>query len=117
MRVVQRSDLDAAVVDEFRVRRIQPAVFEGLLVEECARIGRRQRDLNRVRIDAIGEADRLLDGFEGFSRQSQDERAVDGNAQLVAILGESLGHVNSHAFLDVVKDLLVSRLVADQKQP
>ena len=46
----------------------------------------------------------------------EDEGAVDGDPELVAILGEALGDVDQHALLDVVQDLLVAGLVADEQQ-
>ena len=49
--------------------------------------------------------------------QAENEGAVDLDAELVAILGELLGHVDQHALLDVVQDLLVAGLVADDEQP
>ena len=36
--------------------------------------------------------------------------------ELVAVLGEAPRDVDPHALLDVVQDLLVARLVADQQQ-
>ena len=47
----------------------------------------------------------------------EDEGAVDLDAELVAVLGEALRHVDQHALLDVVQDLLVAGLVADHEQP
>jgi hypothetical protein len=41
---------------------------------------------------------------------------VDLDAEFVTILGEALGHLDPHAFLDVVQDLLVAGLVADEEQ-
>ena len=49
--------------------------------------------------------------------QAEDEGAVDLDAELVAVLGELLGDLDPHALLDVVQDLLVAALVADQQQP
>ena len=49
--------------------------------------------------------------------QAQDEGAVDLDAELVAVLGELPRHVDQHALLDVVQDLLVAGLVADDEQP
>ena len=46
----------------------------------------------------------------------EDEGAVDGDAELVAVLGEAARHVDQHALLDVVQDLLVAGFVADQQQ-
>ena len=52
----------------------------------------------------------------GFARQAQNEGAVDDDAELVAVLGEAARHVDPHALLDVVQDLLIAGLVADQQQ-
>ena len=49
--------------------------------------------------------------------QAQDERTVDPDAELVAIFGEPLGDIDPHALLDVVQDLLVAALIADQQKP
>ncbi len=67
-------------------------------------------------VDLDRPFDGLLDRFAGFAGQAQDERAVDLDAQLVAILGEFLGDFDQHAFFDVVQDLLVAALVADEQQ-
>src|ERR1700733_11670500 len=42
---------------------------------------------------------------------------MDPDAELAAILGEPLGDIDSHALLDVVEDLLVAALIADQQKP
>ena len=39
------------------------------------------------------------------------------DAKLAAVLGEALGDVDAHAFLDVVEDLLVAGFIADEQQP
>ena len=52
-----------------------------------------------------------------LARQAEDEGAVDLDAELVAVLGELLRDVDQHALLDVVQDLLVAGLVADDEQP
>ena len=49
--------------------------------------------------------------------QPEDEGAVDGDAELVAVLGEAPRHVDAHALPDVVQDLLIAAFVADQQQP
>ena len=116
MRIVQRRDLDAVLVDQFGVRGVEPAVLHRLVVEEGAGIGRGQRHLDGVRVDPWRPADRLGDRLAGLARQAEDEGAVDGDAELVAVLGELLGDLDAHALLDVVQDLLVAGLVADQQQ-
>ena len=42
---------------------------------------------------------------------------MDLDPQLVAVLGELAGDLDPHALLDVVQDLLVAALIADQQQP
>jgi hypothetical protein len=69
-----------------------------------------------VRIGLDGEADGFLDRFGGLAGQAQDEGAVDLDAELVAVLGELPRHVHPHALLDVLQDLLVAALVADQQK-
>src|SRR3954454_13266003 len=70
-----------------------------------------------MRIDLDREADGFLDRLVGLAREAEDEGAVSDDAKLAAILGESFGNVDEHAFLDVVKDLLVAGFVADQQEP
>ena len=103
MRIVQRCDLNAVFVHQFRIVRVQPAVFDRLLVEKRAGVGRRQRDLNRVGIDPICEADRLFDRFRGLAGQSENERAVDGDSEVVAVLRELLCDFDAHALLMLYK--------------
>jgi hypothetical protein len=65
-----------------------------------------------VRVDLAGEGDRLLDGLLRLPRQAKDERAVDGDAEVAAVLGELLRPLDAQALLDVDEDLLVARLAA-----
>ena len=46
MRIVQRGDLHAVIVDELGIGRVQPAIGERLVVQECARIGGGERGLD-----------------------------------------------------------------------
>ena len=114
MRIVERRDLGAVIGQQIHIAG-EPAIFLGLLVEEGARIGRRQRHLHGARIDFLGEGQGFLDGFAGLARQAQDEGAMHHNAQIVAILGEALGDLDQQALLDVVQDLLVAGFIADQQ--
>src|SRR6185369_7849289 len=50
--------------------------------------------------------DRLL----SLARQAENERAVDDDAEIVAILGEAARDVDQHALLDVVENLLIADL-------
>src|SRR5207237_9172435 len=59
--VMQRSDLHAALVDQFGVALVEPAILNGLPVEIGAGIRRGQRQLVRMLRDVGGELDRLLD--------------------------------------------------------
>ena len=59
----------------------------------------------------------LLDGLVRFAGQSEDEVAVDDEAELVAILGELPGTLDGCALLDVLQNLRVAGLVAhDQRR-
>ncbi len=64
----------------------------------------------------LANSHRLADRLPALTRQAQNERAVDGDAQFVAIAGELLGDFDAHTLLDVVQDLLVAGFITDQKQ-
>ena len=46
MRIMQRRDLDAVIVDQLGMLGVEPAILQRLLIEEGAGIGRRERDLD-----------------------------------------------------------------------
>ena len=69
-----------------------------------------------MRIDLLGEIQRLLDRLAGFAGEPQNEGAVDDDAELVAVFGEAAGKIHPHALLDVDQDLLIAGFVADQEQ-
>src|SRR5260370_984931 len=79
---------------------LEPSVEARLVVERGARIGRGQRDLYGVGIDLAGKANRLLNGLARLPRQSEDERAVYDDPQVLAVPGESPGDIKPHALLD-----------------
>src|SRR5713101_7495242 len=114
MRVVEGRDLDAVVGDE--ALRLEPTVLDGLLVELRSWVRRRERDLDRMRIDLAGEADRVLNGFLRLPGKPDDERSVNGDSELVAVLREAARHIHAGALPDVVQDLLTTRLVAHEEQ-
>ena len=116
MRVVQRRDLHAVLVDEFRVLNVEPAFLHRLVVQEGAGVWGGKRDLDGVRVDLFGEFHCFLQGFLCLAGQADDEGAVDFDAELVAVSGEALGDVYAHAFFDVVEDLLVAGLVTHEEQ-
>src|SRR4051794_13317535 len=70
-----------------------------------------------MRIDFRREADRFLDRLLAFAGQSQNEGAVDCDPELVAVLREAPRDVDAHPLFDVVEDLLVAGLIADEQQP
>ena len=71
--------------------------------------------LDGLDIQFLGEVDGATDGFVRFPGQAQDEIAVDDQTQLVAILGELPGALDGRALLDVLQDLLVALLVANDQ--
>ena len=85
MRKMERRNLHAPVVDQVRILFVQPSVLKGLPIKICAGIRRCYRHLDRVRIDLTGKTDRLLDRLRRLARQAENERAVDDDAELVAV--------------------------------
>ena len=77
----------------------------------------RDRDLNRFRVELLGEIDRALDGLLRLTGESDDEVAVNTDAKLFAVLRERAGHLDGRALLDILQNLVVSRLEADDEQP
>src|ERR1700733_259210 len=83
------------------------AVLFGVLVK--LRPGERmaERNLDGFNVQLFGELNGLTQSLARLAGKSHDEVAVNGQAQLVAVLGEALRHVDGGAFLDVLQDLLV----------
>src|SRR5437763_8153648 len=81
MRIAELRDLATQLIDQRGVVGGEPAVVHRLLVQEGPRIRRRERHLDGMRVDFGGEADGLLDGFLGLSRQAEDEGTVDDDAE------------------------------------
>ena len=95
---------------------LEPAVLQRLLIKECPRIGRGERHLERVRVHLLGELDRLL----GVSFVSPGNPKMNVPWILTPSSRQSLARFatsDPHAFLDVVQDLLVAALIADQQEP
>src|SRR5579862_7070506 len=94
----------------------EPVVLFRLLVKLRAWIRRGQAHLKRERVDLLGVLDGLADRLVRFARQPEDERPVDGDAELLAVLRELAGLLQPDALLDVVEYFLVAALVADQEE-
>ncbi len=68
------------------------------------------------RIEFFSEIERSLYGFLSFARQSNDEVAMDPDADLFAILGEFPGLFDRRAFFDVLQNLRISGFISDDEQ-
>src|ERR1035437_1475860 len=116
-RVFEGAVLEAVVLDQVRLVPLRkPAVLTGHLVKFGAGIWRREADLHAEDVELLREANRLLDGLLRLDRQAEDEGAVNYDARLVAGFGEAAHLVQRDALLDVLENLLVAALVADQEQ-
>ena len=93
------------------------AVDAGVLVELGAGEGVGDRDLDGFDVELLGELDGVADGFLRLAGKAEDEVAVDGEAELVAVAGEVAGALDGGAFLDVLEDLRIAGLEADDEQP
>src|SRR5581483_9353231 len=87
-----------------------------LFVKFGARIRRGQTHLETEHIQLLRETNRLLNGFLCLDRQAEDERAVDDNAGLMAVLGEPAHFVRGDAFLDARERFVIPAFVADEEQ-
>ena len=79
--------LVAAVVRHLLVG--DQVVVLGVVVELGAGVGMRDRDLNGLAVERLGEVDRVADRLRRFAGKTDDEVAVDDQAELVAVLGEA----------------------------
>src|SRR5262249_22244097 len=75
-----------------------------------------ERDLDRVRVDLPRKADRLPDRLSRLAREPDDEGAVDSDAELVAVLGETASDVDPRPLANIVEDLLAAALVPDKAE-
>src|SRR5580658_4218364 len=113
--ILNVSELVAALIHHFVVADHE-AVFHRIVVEFGSGISVGHGYLNSLDVKLFGKSDRGVNGFVSFTREAEDEVAVNHQAQLVTILSELAGALDSRAFLDVLEDLLVARLVADDQQ-
>ena len=61
------------------------AILGGKVIELRARIGMRDRYLDGLYVERLGEVDGVADRLFGFARKPEDKVAVDGQPQLMAI--------------------------------
>ena len=87
----------------------------GLTMQEGARICGRQRDLNGVRIHFLSKFDRLLNCLFALAGQANYESPMNGDAELMAVLGELPRMYEPHALLDIDENVAVAGLVADHE--
>ena len=64
----------------------------------------------------LGEVDGVADRLLGFAGQAEDEVGVDDEAEVVAVLDEVASALDRGALLDVLEDLRVAGLEADDEQ-
>src|SRR5207247_9059346 len=107
--------LVAGLVDQAVDREV--VALRDELVEPRAGVGRGERNLQGLGVHLLREADRLLDRLPGLAGEAQDERPVDQNAELVAVAREAPRALEADALRDILEDLLVARLVADDEEP
>ncbi len=74
------------------------------------------RNLDRLAIQDLGKVDRVADRLFRLAGQAENEVAVNGQAEVVAVLGEGARALNGCALLDVLEDLRIARLEADDQQ-
>ena len=75
------------------------------------------RNLDGLAIQRLGKVDGVADRLLGLARQAEDEVAVDGQAQVVAVLGEGARALHGGALLDVLENLRIAGLEAHDQQP
>src|SRR3984957_20756252 len=106
--VAERGELDTLVIYQARTLGLtQPATGERLAVQRRARIGGGERDLDRVRIDLLGELDGPLDGLRGLPRQAEDKGAVNHDAESAAVRAEPSCDVGAQPLPDVMQDSVI----------
>src|SRR5207302_11467669 len=89
----------------------------GEIVKLGTGIGVGDGDLDRLAIECLGEVDSVADGFLGFAGETEDEVGVDDEAEVMAVLHEIAGALDSGTLLDVLENLRITRLEADDQEP
>ena len=115
-RILNHGDLVSHIVNHLGAFGLKESVRLGVIVKFRSRIGMRQRYLDGVHIQLLGEIDGAPNGFFGLARQAEDEVAVNDEAEFLAVPGEVPRPFDGRALLNVLEDLLIARLVAHDQQ-
>ncbi len=113
-RVLDMRHLVAGVV--FHLLVGDEAVLLGEVVELGPGIGMGNRDLDGFAVERLGEVDGVADALLGLAGQAEDEVGVDDKAEIVAVLDEVAGALDGGALFDVLEDLGIAGLEADDEQ-
>src|SRR5215510_2706885 len=76
----------------------------------------RDRDLEGFRVQLLGIGDCLTNRFARFTRQSDDEISMNPDACAFAVLDKLQSALRRDSFLDILENLFVSGLEADNKK-
>ena len=95
---------------------VEPCVFQRLTVQERPGIRRCERHLNRMRIDFGRESNRLFDRFLCFAGQTEDERPVDRDAEIVAILGKEPREFDAQRVNQIAQPAYVQAVLRDNRE-
>src|SRR5690349_4550805 len=95
------------IIGHLFINRDEPVLLN-VVVKFSARERVPQRDLDGLYIQFFRKIYALADGLSCFARQADDEVAVNGEAQLLAVSSEAASHVDGGALLDVFQDLLIA---------
>jgi hypothetical protein len=94
--------------------------YEAILLRVVEELGAgesvRDGNLNGFHVQRFGKVDGVADRHPGFAGKPQDKVAVDGQTEIVAVLDEGACTFNGCTLLDVLEDLRIARLEADDEQ-
>ena len=92
------------------------ALLLGVVEELGAGEGVGDGDLDGLAVELLGELDGVANGLPGLAGEAENEVAVDDQAELVAVALEVECALDGGALLDVLQDLRIAGLVADDQQ-
>src|SRR2546423_8301899 len=114
IRILQGGVLNAALVDQGSV--LQPSMGLGLSIQLGPRIRGGERDLDSIEIQLACILHGLPHRLTRLAGQAQDKRAVNLDAQPLAVLDELARSINADTLANVIENLLVAGLEPDQQQ-